>query len=1084
MRKCLSLLAVLVLSASLAFSQTKPITGKLTDAQGQPVPFLTVKVKGSKTGVSADADGNYTIKAKAGDILVFSGTGITTQEVTVTDAPTLDVQVTRASTAMTEVVVTALGIQRQAKELGYATAKIDNQTLTQAKSVNVAQALNGKVSGVNISTTNSGVFENAKINIRGIRSLTGNNQPMLVVDGAPTPLGYLSSIPPDDIASLDILKSAASAALYGPDAVNGVIIVTTRRGSKKPVISLNSNVQWSSVSFFPKLQTEFGDGGGEIQDPYGNFGYVPYENQQYGPRFDGTIKPIGPVLQDGSQQSGPYSAIHANDRKKFWNTGMTTQNSASIAGEDFYASVEDANVKGVTPSDGLRRTSFRFNSAKKYGNFSISYGINYTLQNSDVVNESGFQNTFPGAYDGGLFFLVLQTASNVPLLSYKDLNSKYGQFSNYYNEFAVNPYWLIANIRSKQRQDDILGNLALNYKIVPWLTATAKVSTSLGFASEKNTNNPVIVSDWAAANRNATQYSNKLGSVVDQSGYTSRINLDYYLSGDHKIGQDFKVGYLAGGSIRQDRAKDVTVGGNNLVVPGLYNIAVRSGDANVPLFLGAKSGTLVSPSTSIEAAQGNNYEMEYRLISAYGTASLNYKGFVNVEFTGRNDWDSRLLQQNRSFFYPAASASFILSDAIPAIQDFASISFLKIRAAISKSGNVNLGPYNLQSTYYQPSQTTVSPQGGFPYGSVAGFTANNTIPSTDLKPEFVNTKEAGFELGLMRNSINLGATYFYQKNTNQILYVTQSGTTGYTNRLANAADFNNYGVEMDLALTPLVKVGKGRFDLKINATYNNNKVTRTLNNVPVIIGGNSGFIQNAVGYPTVNNIANVGKPAFQFQITDYQRDSSNGKVIVDPTTGYPTQSANLISTGRTLPLWVLGITPSFTLGGFSVSMTWDYKTGHNFYSGLGPDEDFAGISARSAAYGRQRFVFPNSEYMSGGKYVPNTNIQTQNGNYAFWTGANTNTGIGTNYYASAAAWRLREVNISYTIPNKWLGNGTIIKKATISAIGKNLLLFVPKSNQWGDPEFNYSSTNNTYGVASGFQSPAARLFGGSLTVQF
>jgi len=1084
MRKCLSLLAVLVLSASLAFSQTKPITGKLTDAQGQPVPFLTVKVKGSRTGVSADADGNYTIKAKAGDILVISGTGVTTQEVTVTEAPTMDVQVTRATTAMTEVVVTALGIQRQAKELGYATAKLDNATLTQAKQVNVAQALNGKVSGVNISTTNSGVFENAKINIRGIRSLTGNNQPMLVVDGAPTPLGYLSSIPPDDIASLDILKSAASAALYGPDAVNGVILVTTRRGTKKPVVSLNSNVQMTRVSFFPKLQTEFGDGGGEIQDPYGNYGYVPYENQQYGPRFDGSTQPIGPVLEDGSQQKGPYSAIHANDRKKFWNTGLTTQNSASIAGEDFYASVEDANIKGVTPSDKLRRTSFRFNGGKKYGNFSINYGLNYTLQNSDVVNEAGFQNSFPAAYDGGLFFLVLQTASNVPLLSYKDLNSKYGNFSNYYNEYAVNPYWLIANIRSKQRQDDILGNLMMSYKFLPWLSANARVSTSLGFSSETSTNNPVVVSDWAVANRNATQYSNKLGSVIDQSGYTSRINLDYFLSGDHKVGNDFKVTYTAGGSIRQDQAKDVTVGGNNLVAPGLYNVAVRSGDANVPSFAGFTSSTLTNANTGLSAPQGNNYKLEYRLLSAYGTVSLNYKGWANLEATGRNDWDSRLLKQNRSFFYPAANASVILSDAFPGIQDFATISFLKVRAAFSKSGNVNLGPYNLQPTYFQPNSSTVSPLGGFPYGNVAGFTAGNQIQSLNLKPEFVNTKEAGIEIGLMRNTINFGATYFYQKNTNQILAVTQSMTTGYTTQLANAADFNNYGVEMDLALTPLIKVGKGRFDLKVNATYNNNKVTHTLNNTPVIIGGNAGFIQNAVGYPTVNNIAVVGKPAFMFQMTDYLRDSTNGKVIVDPVTGYPTQSTNMINTGRTLPLWVIGITPSYSIGGFSVSMTWDYKTGHDFYSGLGPDEDFAGISARSAAYGRQRFVMPNSEYMSGGKYVPNTNVQVQNGNYTFWTGANTNTGIATNYYASAAAWRLREVNISYSIPMKWLSNGTVIKKATVSLIGKNLLLFVPKSNQWGDPEFNYSTTNNTYGVASGFQSPPARLFGGSLTVQF
>jgi hypothetical protein len=275
---------------------------------------------------------------------------------------------------------------------------------------------------------------------------------------------------------------------------------------------------------------------------------------------------------------------------------------------------------------------------------------------------------------------------------------------------------------------------------------------------------------------------------------------------------------------------------------------------------------------------------------------------------------------------------------------------------------------------------------------------------------------------------------------------------------------------MDLGLSPVINIGKGRIDLKLNATYNNNKVTHTLNNAPVVIGGSTGFIQNSTSSPTVNNIAVVGLPAFAFQLTDYIRDSATGKVVVDPVTGFPKQAGELVVRGRSLPLWVVGVTPSFTLGNFSVSMTWDYKGGYDFYSGLGSDEDFAGISARSAEYGRQRFVFPNSVYWDGSKYVPNKGIQVQDGNYNFWSQA-INTAIATNYFASASAWRLRELNISYTLPSKWLGNGKVIKRLTVSAVGKNLFLFVPKSNQWGDPEFNYSTTGNTFGLASSFQSP-------------
>ena len=200
----------------------------------------------------------------------------------------------------------------------------------------------------------------------------------------------------------------------------------------------------TKVSFFPKLQKEFGDGAGEVADQYGNFGYVPYENQQYGPAFDGTIKPIGIKLEDGSIQMYPYSADHYKDKIKFWNTGLTLQNSASIAGEDFYISIEDAKIKGLVPDDENRRTSLRFNGGKKYGNLSVNYGLNYILQNYDVVNEAGFQAVdYPGAYNGGIIFLVMQVASNVPLLDYKDWqNNKFAQYSNYYNEYAVNPYWL------------------------------------------------------------------------------------------------------------------------------------------------------------------------------------------------------------------------------------------------------------------------------------------------------------------------------------------------------------------------------------------------------------------------------------------------------------------------------------------------------------------------------------------------------------------------------------------------------------------------------------------------------------------
>ncbi|MBO9619660.1 MAG: SusC/RagA family TonB-linked outer membrane protein [Niabella sp.] len=1057
MRKIVLLLA-LVTCSLLVFAQTKLITGSVKDESGNPISFATVLEKGTKKAISADAQGNFTMNAKEGATLEVSATGYQSQTVQASGSPiNVTLKAGQGQTIEEVVVTTALGIKRNPKELGYAATSLSSKTVNQAKSVNIQQALNGKVSGVNISTTNSGVFENAKINIRGIRSLTGNNQPMLVVDGAPTPLGYLSQIPPSDVQDVTVLKSAASAAIYGPDAVNGVIVVTTKRGSNKLNVSFTSSLQAARVAFYPKLQHQFGAGGGEESDQYGNYTYIPYENQQYGPAFDGSTQQIGKVLEDGSVQTGPYSPLYVKDNKNFWNTGLTFQNSLSVSDKNFYFSVDDANIKGLMPDDKNRRTSFRFNGALSSANekFKINYGLNYVLQNYNVVNEAGFSGLFPSAYNGSIFFLIMQTPSNVNIQSYKDWqHNKFAQYSNYYNEFAANPYWVIGNLRQIGREDDLLGNLNLSYQFTDWLKANISANTTLGFNNYQNNTAPVTVTDWAHANRSSTMYTNQPGSTFSDQAYNSVINLQYFLNGDKKFADDkFSFKYVLGGALRQSRSKETSVGGNNLVVPYLYNVAVRSGEPSL----------------------GTNGNFQSRIVSGYGSLGFGYKSMAFVEFTGRNDWDSRLAANNRSFFYPGVNASFILSEAIPSLKSETAISYAKIRAAYTKSGNVNLGVYALQPTY--------GPFGGFPYGNTAGFTANNTVPSLDLKPEFVTNAEVGAEVGLFKNRVNLEVSYFDQKSDNQILNVSQSWTTGYPTQIANAASFKNYGVEMDLGLTPLIKIHNGHFDLRINATYNDNKILSTLGNVPVVVGGTSGFTQISASSPTANNIAIVGNPAFQFQLTDYARDPM-GRVIVDPVTGMPSQAADMIVKGRTLPLWIVGVTPSFTYGNFSISMTWDYKTGHSFYSGMGSDMDFAGISARSAEYGRKRFVFPNSSYWNGTEYVANTSILVQDGNAGFWTSGPANTQIATNYFASATALRLRELNLTYTLPNKLIERIKALKSVSFSVIGKNLLLFVPKSNQWGDPEFNYSSGNNTYGLSSTFQSPASRLIGGSINVQF
>jgi TonB-linked SusC/RagA family outer membrane protein len=1051
--KKLTALIVTVMCLLIATAQQTSITGIVRDDKGEPIPFATVSVEGTKNATQADANGKFTLKADANAKLLISATGFAPKTVSAKEASSV-VLAPSATTQLSEVVVTtALGIKRQAKEIGYATAKVTTAELTQGRAVNIQQGLAGKVSGLNITTTNSGIFENTKINLRGLRSLTGNNQPLLVIDGIPTPISYLSSLNPNDVADATVLKGASSAAIYGPDGVNGVILITTRKGThNKPIITVSSSYQISRVAFMPKRQNRFGSG--SSVDAYGQPIYDSVENYSWGPAFNGSLVPLGRRLEDGDQQMVIYSALE-DEQKKFWNgNGSVFQNDVSFATDNFYISVQDAKINGLIPKDERRRTSFRFNAGRTYNKFTTSFNLNYILSNFNVVDENGLAGRFP-AYNGGIYNLVLQTPPQVPLTSYKDWrNYKYAQFSNYYNDYAANPYWAIDNHRSKGRIDDLLGSFELKYDVASWLLATARVGTSISTQSAKNTRGSIDVTDYAHSHRSAVTYSDYPGSVLDQFSQNSSINGELFLNGKRNV-SEFTISYLVGTQVRQTQSKNMSAQGNNLVVPDVYNLANRTGEA-------------VSSETNFRS----------RLASVFGSVGVNYKGWANIEFLGRNDWDSRLNPDANSYFYPAANFSIVLSDALSLLKNNAILSYAKLRGSVSKSGNVNLGIYQLNATY--------SPLGGFPYGSLPGFSADNTIPDPNIKPEFVNSIEAGAEFGFWRNRINLDVTYFYQKNTDQILFVQQSVTTGYPQKLGNTADFDNYGVEMDLRLTPLVKIGQGKIDFKINATYNDNKIQRLADGInELAIGGSGNFIQLRAGAPTAINYAIVGMPAFVFKLSDYIRDPL-GRVIVDAA-GNPAADDSLVIRGRTLPKWIIGLNPSFSWKGLSVAMTWDYKTGHQAYHGIANDMDIYGISARSAQFNRERFVFPNSVYWDGAKYVENADHTVSSGGIPFWNSNTYNAGVATNYFTSAAAWKLRELLISYDLPNKLLGNGKVIKKAIVSFVGRNLIVILPKSNQWVDPEFNSTPTAvnpNTFGVSSSFSVPPARIFGGSLTLTF
>jgi hypothetical protein len=455
-----------------------------------------------------------------------------------------------------------------------------------------------------------------------------------------------------------------------------------------------------------------------------------------------------------------------------------------------------------------------------------------------------------------------------------------------------------------------------------------------------------------------------------------------------------------------------------------------------------------------------------RLQRFFGRASVSYNNWAFLEATGSYDYDSRIGDpynfniKNISYFYPGASVSAVLSDAIPALKNSRNLSFLKLRGAISKTGNVNLNPYNTENTY--------NLGGNFPYGSLIGFTSNNTLYRPDYQPEFVINKEVGIEVGFLKNRINFEATAYTQDNTNQIITVAYSGATGYSNALLNAASFTNKGIELDLRLTPLIKIGSASINFKANYTFQKNVVNQLIEGVDELGIGNGNYIIK-------------GMSAYTFKLTDYVRDSI-GRVIVDRSTGLPTQDPVIKNFGQTLPKHILGLSLNADWKGFTLSVVADYRGGNQIYSGnLGNPMDFSGISYRSAQNGRQPFIMPNSAYNDGsGKFVANTDVYTSGG-YNFYSTA-ISTSVNSNYISSGAFWKLREVSLGYTLPASLFTN-TPIKGATFTLTGRNLLTLLPESNQWTDPEFS-TTTGNAQGVSGLGNTPPTRLFGANLSVNF
>jgi TonB-linked SusC/RagA family outer membrane protein len=1079
MRKFFSLLSVLVLYSVLTYAQSKTITGKVVDPQGQPVPFATVRIKGAKSGAAADADGSFSIKAKQGDIIMVSGTGFNPVQMTVGDVNTvMTITVNQKETGLTEVVVTALGISRQEKSLGYATSKVSGKDLVVAQPINLTNGLTGKVSGLEINTTNNGLFAPTRVTLRGNRSLIGNNQPLYVVDGA---IFYNdpNTLNPDDVESINVLKGSSASAIYGSDASNGVIIITTKHGSSnKSTLTFSTTTQFEHVAYLPSYQEEFGNNGGELFTyNYNNLtSYIPWENQSYGPAFSGAMVPYGrPLTEDGTAtlQYIPYSAVK-NQKEAFFNLGLTETNNISYSSGDdkgrFFLSAQDLSSKNPMPGDKGRRDVFRFGGSKTYGIFTADFSLSYTYQNKNTTNT------------GSVYDDLLNIPANEPIKQFKNWQSgPLATLDGYFNDYFYNPYWIAGNIRNITTDNGIQGNAHFMLKPTKWLSLSYRLG--MNYTGEKyeytqaeadynqhsltddsaylsNPNGTGLIlatgygSKWIATNNGYTQPSY---NTYQSSNYL--LTSDFVASANTKFAKDFDLNGSIGTSYIDNQINYLAVNANNIFFP-VYNIQSLTGIPALTQFFG-----------------------EARKLGFFGDAMLGYKEFAYLHGSYRSDIDSRLSSSNRFIPYFDVDASLVVSELIPAMKNSNTFDFFKIRGAYSITGNATAlaagSPY-LAAGAYQTTPTLAS-VGGFPFNGLGGYALTTNVANPNIKPEQVTEEEIGVEFGFLKSRITFGGDVYDQKLANGIVRASLPYSSGYSTALVNAANTDNRGLELDLAGN-VVQTKDWKWNVKVNYSFNECKV-RSINGGATSLNVSQASGTNYQGNNTANNTsayAVVGQLYPIIEGTDWVRDP-NGHVIVNTVTGLPSIGASPVILGNSQPKDILGITTSISWKNFNLTATADYRGGYKTYNSIGQFMAFTGTSTYTAETDRQRFVFPNSVIQEGGKYVTNTNVEVNDANFNLFPGLFNN--VASPWVGSAAAWKLREVALSYNIPVRVLGGQKLVKSAVITASGRNLLMFRPKTNQWTDPEFS-EDTSNAVGYNSINQAPPTRIYGGTLAVTF
>ena len=1061
MKKIVTSLFLAVLVFATASAQVRSVTGTVKDDKGAAVAYATVKVKGQSSAVVADANGNFKINAAANASLEVSATGFASTEVKAASA-TLSIVLNRQVDALNDVVVTAQGIRKKAKEIGYSYSKVSNEEISVGRSPQLTQALAGKVSGLAVYTVNNSVDPSVKVVLRGYRSLTGNNEALVVIDGMQTTSTALATINPQDVESVSILKGGQAATLYGSAGVNGALVITTKQGTKgKLKVAFSNATNFEDISFLPSFQNKYGSGSQYYPYSFGEAGYNadpvfrskenwrPYENQQYGDAYDGSLRIAGRVLQDGSKLIIPYADV-PNVRRRSFDKGISVNNQASFQGGDengsYYLSVENQKINGIVPGGVSDRTGVRVKSTRDYGKLSTTFNAAYTQIAYDRTN-SDFQND------------IINTASWVDLTTMRDWRTnKFANPNGYYNDYYNNPYFNKDINRARYKDANFSGSFDVTYKATDWLSLYNRLGIMNNSRTGKNTTEKFTYSDWAKKSAYIPEpytheddypgiyraISDVLGRVNDYSSTENVLNNEFQarLSKDLGVVQNkLTLGY----SIYQRYTKAISVSSSSIVVPDVYNIDNRQGN--------------------LAGSEANTTE---RKLGYYADLNTNIKDleWINLNVTGRYDQTSRFFKPTRatnqySYFYYGAALSFILTDAMPSLKSNV-LNYAKLRTSYNKNGNDNIPLYGLDLAFANGAN--------FPYGSNVGLTVGNTLPDANLKPEFVTALEVGGEFSLLKNRVNLDLAWYNQSSVGQVLSVKVPNSTGFSNLLINVGEVKNFGYEADLKVQILRNTAV-KWDANLKYSYNDNQVVS-------LYPGITAFAYGGYSYATSNVI--LGERFPMLKTNGYYWNADHTLRRVNATTGYPVQNTALTNRGGTLPRDMVGLGSSVSYKDFRFSFNFEYRGGNVMYADLGRQMTFTGSG--SWTENRLDQVFANSYYLdASGKEVANTSIKVREPEYALWV--NNYRLIAENFVTPGWFIKLRDVNLSYSLPASLVKKSKIFSAANVAIYGRNLFTIVDKANMYTDPEFSYTSGNGL-GINNTRQTPPVRQYGFNVNFVF